>query len=338
MEKKKTKIIIDRNCDIVYSSFYVLGLNELFGNRNVSFGELDNLPRHNGLCFLVKMGTKCVKYYIHLADSYKINEAIYDWCDVYGSVNANFTKTPEKFHDKLVPLCPSFGIRLWNFPQTVYHALRNVSVSDPLKRKFFGKYKRQFYRTTYEDYLSPCRIAKNDEYVFFLSTLWYSDEWNRNDEGVNARRAIFIRACKEIGNVRFEGGLVSQGKDRSSEELFVDCICCRMPLEEWMEKTKRSILVFNTPAFWNCHGWKLGEYLAMGKCIVSTKLLNDLPAPLEHGKNIHFVENDKEAMKEAIKYIVAHPDYRMKLEQGAKAYWEQYGSPIATLKLLGIEK
>ena len=117
MEKEKTKIIIDRNCDIVYSSFYVLGLNELFGNRNVSFGELDNLPRHDGLCFLVKMGTKCVKYYIHLADSYKINEAIYDWCDVYGSVNANFTKTPEKFHDKLVPLCPSFGIRLWDFPK-----------------------------------------------------------------------------------------------------------------------------------------------------------------------------------------------------------------------------
>lgn len=108
-------------------------------------------------------------------------------------------------------------------------------------------------------------------------------------------------------------------------------------MTEWMKKTKRSVLVFNTPAFWDCHGWKLGEYLAMGKCIVSTRLSNDLPAPLEHGKNIHFVENSQEAMKEAVKYIVDHPDYRMKLEQGAKAYWEAYGTPMASLRLLGVE-
>ena len=103
-----------------------------------------------------------------------------------------------------------------------------------------------------------------------------------------------------------------------------------------MEKTKRSVLVFNTPAFWDCHGWKLGEYLAMGKCIVSTELSNDLPFPLEHGKNIHFVENDKDEIKEAIKYIIRHPDYRIKLENGARLYWEQYGTPEASLKLLGL--
>lgn len=76
----------------------------------------------------------------------------------------------------------------------------------------------------------------------------------------------------------------------------------------------------------------------MGKCIVSTRLSNDLPVPLEHGKSIHFVENDKEAIKEAVQYIVSHPNYREKLEQGARAYWEQYGSPVASLRLLGVEK
>jgi glycosyltransferase involved in cell wall biosynthesis len=109
-------------------------------------------------------------------------------------------------------------------------------------------------------------------------------------------------------------------------------------MREWLEKTKQSAVVFNTPAFWNCHGWKLGEYLALGKCIVSTKLQNDLPFPLEHGKNIHFVENNQDAMGEAIEYIISHPDYRQKLESGARAYWDAYGSPIAALKLLGVER
>ena len=109
-------------------------------------------------------------------------------------------------------------------------------------------------------------------------------------------------------------------------------------ISEWLTKTKQSILVFNTPAFWNCHGWKLGEYLALGKCILSTPLSNDLPYPLEHGKNIHFVENSQEAIKESVEYIISHADYQHKLEQGAREYWAKYGAPEMSLKLLGIGK
>ena len=76
--------------------------------------------------------------------------------------------------------------------------------------------------------------------------------------------------------------------------------------------------------------------MALGKCIVSTKLSNDLPHPLEHGKNIHFVEDTQESMREAIEYILVHPEYRHKLEQGAREYWEKYGTPEASLRLLGI--
>ena len=63
----------------------------------------------------------------------------------------------------------------------------------------------------------------------------------------------------------------------------------------------------------------------------------DLPYPLEHGVNIHFVENSEESMREAIEYILSHPEYRHKLEQGAKEYWNKYGTPEASLKLLGIQ-
>jgi hypothetical protein len=42
-------------------------------------------------------------------------------------------------------------------------------------------------------------------------------------------------------------------------------------------------------------------------------------------------------MRDAIDYILSHPEYRHKLEQGARAYWEKYGTPEASLKLLGIQ-
>ena len=337
MEKKETQVIIGSDSDIVYSSFYIQGLCRLFGKRNVRFGRIEGKPAQSGsLSFvLYREGRQERKYAISLADSYKVDESLYDWCDAYGSVNANFAKTPEQFHGKLVALCPSFGVRLWSQPRALLYALSDADKDMSIKKRL-GKALRMLHRPTYEDY-SPSAVS--DRCVFFLSTLWYNDEWNKNDEGVNARRASFIRACRELnGEVNFEGGLVSQGRERSSEALFADCLCESVPMKEWLEKTKRSVLVFNTPAFWDCHGWKLGEYLAMGKCIVSTKLSNDLPVPLEHGKNIHFVENSQEAMKESVKYIIDHPEYRMMLEQGARSYWEAYGTPVASLRLLGIER
>lgn len=136
--------------------------------------------------------------------------------------------------------------------------------------------------------------------------------------------------------MHFDGGLLADKS--SSSAKFADVLAEHgEPMKSWLEKTKRSAIVFNTPAFWDCHGWKLGEYLALGKCIVSTKLSNDLPHPLEHGVNIHFVENSEESMREAVEYILTHPDYRHKLEKGARKYWESYGTPEASLKLLGIE-
>jgi len=338
------RVVIDNADDVLYKSFYVYGLVELFGHNSVGFSsrpfvELTERARNTkSMRFLLQSSRTLRRYVIDCNDSYEIDEELYNWCDIYGSVNANFSKTPEKYHKKLISLCPSFGIRCWNTPQTIFHALCNWPASESSMRKFFGKHKRLLSRPTYLDYLAvDDEHGEEDNYVFFLSTLWYSDEWNKNDEGVNARRANFIHACKGLDSIFFEGGLVSQGKERSSEILFADCLSKGVSMKDWMEKTKRSVLVFNTPAFWDCHGWKLGEYLAMGKCILSTPLSNDLPTSLEHGKHVHFVDNDIEAMQDAVSFIVGHPDYRRRLEVGAKSYWEHFGSPIASLKLLGIE-
>ena len=97
-----------------------------------------------------------------------------------------------------------------------------------------------------------------------------------------------------------------------------------------------SAFVFNTPAFWDCHGWKLGEYLALGKCIISTPLSNDLPAPLVHGVHIHYVQPNEESIREAVEYILSHKEYRKTLERNAKSYWDKYGTPEQSLHLLGL--
>ena len=357
-QSKKTRIIIDPRSSYAYGSFYLYGLIQIFGEQCVSYSmqPFKNLchPGWN-LRFIIIKNFKETKYFIHTNDTWKIQQQDYDWCDVYGNVNANFTHCPKERFPKLVSLVPSFGISVFNTSKTMLLAIGNFlkAKEDILKQEcwnkydncmeinyrknikhFFGKYyKTSINRMRYENY-------KNDEnsvedYVFFLSTLWYSNEENKNDEGVNLRRAWFIRSCKSIPNINFAGGLV--GDTTSSVNKFADVAAERgIPMPEWIAQTKKSSFVFNTPAFWDCHGWKLGEYLALGKCILSNPLSNDLPAPLVKGINIHYAEPTPEAIDDAVKYLVSNPEYRNKLEKGAQQYWDKYGTPIESLKLLGI--
>ena len=333
------KIIIDPEDDIQYMSFYVKGLIDRFGHSHVSYNRhaFDELSADDRatrtMRFIAKDGNHEKRYTIDTNDSYKINEALYDWCDVYGSVNTNWAKTPENQQGKLVSLCPSFAIRytqpLWAWT----NAFMGVLGTSRPERKYLGCWRRMLQRPQINEYTHQ---AARENYIFHLSTLWQSDEWNRNNEGVNLRRAYFIRACRALEpDIIIEGGLAAS-PDNKSAALFSDCLSKRIPSHVCLSKTKESTLVFNTPAYWDCHGWKLGEYMALGKAILSTPLSNDLPSPLIHGRHIHITGASQEEMTEAIRYMVSHPDYRHTLENNIHDYWKQYGTPGASLKLLGI--
>jgi hypothetical protein len=226
----------------------------------------------------------------------------------------------------------NYGVPLRQFFEQLYNLSTLEDKSD--KRKYLGKYKQMItLRLPYRYYH---RQKASANYAFHLSTLWYNDKWNNNDDKVNQARANFIRACKSIEILKFEGGLVPQ-KGRSSQEKFEDCIYDnQVSMKTWLNKTKKSSIVFNTPAFWDCNGWKLGEYLALGKAIVSTPLRNDLPEPLSHGGNVHFVDNSTDSIRESILFILNNDNYRTKLENGAYHYWQKYGTPERSLELLGI--
>ena len=353
------KIIIDPRSSYSYSSFYLWGLKHCFGKSRISYalkpfkGLAD--PGNN-MRFIIVSGKNRKNVFIQADDSNRISKLDYEWSEVYGSVNANFRFSPKESYPKLVSLAPSFGVRneesillamgggLIHFMQTWRSVIQREEWSVSLQRNESNGFKnvKHFFSRRYKGWKNrlPLSVYTNDiqsedNYIFFLSTLWYSDQYNKNDETVNLSRARFIRACRSISSLSFEGGMV--GEITPSNHDFHDLVIQeRIPFPVWLEKTKRSALVFNTPAFWGCHGWKLGEYLALGKCIISTPLINDLPHPLEHGINVHFVDNTEQSMVEAIEYILSHPDYRHTLEAGARSYWEEFGTPEKSLYLLGL--
>lgn len=336
------KIIIDPEDDIQYMSFYIKGLEEMFGRESVvfnhkAFDELPSEERHTRtMRFIIKTGSSERRYTIDTNDSHRVNEVLYQWCDAYGSVNANFSKTPEALQKKLISLCPSFAIQYTHPIHAIVPTLNGLLHTQRNKRKYLGCWKRTMQRPRLEAYTMQ---EPREGYVFHLSTLWQSDEWNRNDEGVNLRRALFIRACKALGaEMTFEGGLVTS-RTGDSIAQFTDCLSKRLPADECLQKTKESTFVFNTPAYWNCHGWKLGEYMALGKAILSTPLSNDLPSPLVEGEHIHYVDvTSPTALDDAIRLLLNDKAYRKHLENNIHRYWCDYGTPQASLRLMGITR
>jgi glycosyltransferase involved in cell wall biosynthesis len=100
----------------------------------------------------------------------------------------------------------------------------------------------------------------------------------------------------------------------------------------WLQLTRSSAVVFNTPGVYGCLGWKLGEYLALGKAIISTPIRLQLPAHLQHGTHVHVVDGSEESMRDAIQRITSDDAYRLRLEFNSRAYFDRYLNPPAAIQ------
>lgn len=331
------KIYIDPQTDVEYTAFYIYGLYATFGKNRVSFHRkyFKELTPNRTLKFVIVDKNKVRKYVVDWGDDFSIDARDYEWSDAYGKINFNPEKTPPGLHKKIIKLAPSFGVKVWNLYESAFYGINNLLTSKPKEltpRRFLSKYYRQAMHLPLTDY-GPQENSTN--YIYAVNTLWNSDQWIDNDNTVNLYRANFMEVCQSLDTVDFEGGFVySQIKNTNPrfQDLIIDSDW--VPKSTYISKIKRSVLVFNTPAWALCHGWKLGEYLALGKAIVSTPLVNELPAPLEHGKHIHFVSGQEGDMREAIELLVRDHDYRRHLEKNAYDYYTKHVSPEQSVRYL----
>ncbi len=339
MDKGHVRIVIDPRVRLVFASYYIKGFWELFGHENISFsrrpfGELDQLKDPDAfnhyVAFKVIEGGREIRIVIDYRDMLNINHNGYEWSDIYGKINLNTGMTDRHYLEKSVALGPAVGIKIWSIPRTYYHCLRNYGRSrEHLKvglRYYMSGYNWQARRPELSVYEPEKAEA---DYVYFDSSLWRKEG---GAETTNAWRASFMRACK-ASDIHFEGGFFGY-KGHPDYEKYKDVLLTKyIRSNEWIKRVKRSTLVFNTPSVHGGHGWKLCEFLAMGKAMISSPILNDLPAPLEHGKHLHLISSEEE-IGDAIRLLVSDDGYRSRLEQGARKYYLDYLTPSKEMQRL----
>lgn len=340
------RIVIDPRSRINYASYYIGGLFETFGEKIVTFGLLD-LPKdvlaldiERGCTILIEIENGVTnRIFIDSHDSNSVVESIYQWVDVYAKINV---KPEDAKREKLLVIGPSFGIKLWNPIKTITLGIKNYllckkdnSFSTPLKT-YLSNYAYTFIRRkTYDAYYG--HDEESSDYCFALSTLWYD---HQTYSTTNRYRGVFAKACQRYFSV-FEGGffyIPSPDVEKQFpkyheylEEYKGMLITKRIGMQEYLMKTRKSAIVFNTPSVLGCHGWKLGEYLAMGKAIISTPLNNLMPGDFRAG--IHYIETEnEEEISDAVKLLKNDERLRLNIKQNAKAYFDMYLSPVAVIK------
>jgi hypothetical protein len=317
--------------DALYYSFYVKGVQEYFGESKVEF-SYDNFPPlpSDYLGFIIR-GKKPIRIVIDAYDGANINDkGALEWSDVFGKVNLNPSSIPTNSGNKCVAIGPSFPIQLWPFFKSFRNSVKHYRPHARAKsaREHFANYLRQYRDRLPLSYFVPGTVKSN--FIFFSSSIWREEE----APGTNHYRALFMEVCKSLDGITFEGGFSPTQFPEYEERYRTHIIAKRYPFPEWLEKIKASSVVFNTPAVWRSHTFKLAEFLALGKAIISTPILRELPAPLVHGHDVHYVDGSVQSLRESVTLIVNDRNYRMHLERNAYQYYKSHLQPIKVIERL----
>lgn len=271
-------VIMNPYSKLNYSSFYVYGLRRLYGRKaKFGFRYFSSFPL-NQRCFefVIFSNGNPIKYAVDFHDDRLCESYTLEWSEYYAKINLHqftiddvrvkFKDSPQVQESKIFSIPPSFGIRVLPLAETFIFSLRillhkrngQVEVIKNILRSYIKRKPLRLYK----------RGKSFDNYIFFIGSIWH-----KTTAYINLERANFIRACKTTEGLRFEGGFVDIGYEKDYIES-IDNLMYRdkkIPLKEFIEKTQNSTVVFNNPSVAHCHGWKLAEYLAMGKAIISLR-------------------------------------------------------------------
>jgi glycosyltransferase involved in cell wall biosynthesis len=313
-------IRVDPAFDALYSTYYLEGCRILSPDIRLVFDPRpfaafkhtkDYLP-----LVVEERAGKCRNIIIDFGDSKTFRKPLYEWADVYAKVN--LTPEDNESYDKMLPLGPaSLGIRAYSGISTLWIAVSNFLKARgriPSPAEFFASYKASLRRLNIEGYAHPQVAERN--YVHFVSTLW------KDDKKANDYRVHFMDAVKRIPELNFEGGFVprADGQTLGFEQYIGPAF---EPLSTYREKIGRSFVVFNTPAVKQCHGWKLPEYLAWGKAIISTPPVRMLPEPLVDREHWLLTDGSMEDIEEKIRCLLSDAGLHDRLQKNARDYFDR---------------
>lgn len=167
-------------------------------------------------------------------------------------------------------------------PATALHMLgAGVRAGRPL-RQLFRDARQLFALPSPADFESP-PAAPADLLVLYQTRLWPLDGRDPGVAEVNEERVRLVCALRQTFGSRFVGGLVPGPEAEASHPDLITDLPCSM--RSYPRLVKRALVGVSTRGLRGSVGFKMSEYLAASRCIVSHPIDSGLPEPLVAGGN-----------------------------------------------------
>ncbi|KEO72593.1 hypothetical protein [Anditalea andensis] len=222
-------------------------------------------------------------------------------------------------------------------------SLKKLSRPKQLYRDVLNRKVEQIPSSSYE-YGPRVNIPNK---VLFLCRLWeyemYDDSpiFQAQIEQINKSRIASIRACKEAFGDNFIGGVYD---NPTSLKYAPDLIVSNDYTHKlkFLHHIRSANICIGTTGLHNSIGWKLGEYVAASRAIISEPLHFGLPGDFVEGINYLKFTNTEELIAN-IQMLLDSPNKLKAMMEANHAYYNAYLKPdqmiLNTLhKVLSLEK
>ena len=210
-------------------------------------------------------------------------------CDIYlkrSYYEPDLTALPFNLKSKVLPFGLNYACRsldsvrrivatlvpgvLWRFESPFRQTIRDTRKDTDTLWQFLSSPDPRTFECNPQGSTEPA--------IVFQTRVWSPKEMSENSDEINGERLALVRALRRAFGSRFQGGLVPTAYAR---EHYPDELSTHSPRHSQYAKwAKQNLIGINTRGLHNSIAFKLAEYLAGSKCIVSCPLRNQLPVPL----------------------------------------------------------
>jgi hypothetical protein len=291
-----------------YCSYYLLGLSRI---SKISYTPVPEFMRWNNFPYLI-FEAEGKRVVIDNDDPIGIRKELLDQVDIYFVTN-KLLDHPDYLHPKVKPLFPHYPVKTPGLYTRIFglNWITELGSKTALQQAYTLQ-----RRPAYEDFNPDYQF---NPYVFFAGSIWKKETW------ANQMRAEFIRSCKRVDGLGFEGGMLPR-TDRNNLGLDDVLSPRKYSSDEFSVKSAKSLVVFNNPAVLGAMSWRVAECLNRGSFILSLPWKIELPKFPIHGEEIHEIQEIDET-EAFLKFLLSNPSYHRKISEGGKAYFQNNCRP-----------
>jgi hypothetical protein len=256
-------------------------------------------------------------------------------CDVYFKRSyypAEISRLPARWQSKIVPFgmnyaCHTAGNYWRAIGGPVFGHLRRAVLGGPgaAKHALLQILMIPRYKLFEQEPSAPLRPE-----IVFQTRVWTQADCSPEPaEPLNESRAALVRALRKSFPKHFRGGLVPT---KLARELYPDALTAEPTRPAgYLTASRESLIGISTRGLLHSTPFKLPEYLAGSKCVVSEPLRNELPEALQDGRELVWFRSVDECLARC-EELLRWPEQAREMRHAAWRYYQEHVEPAAHIR------